>query len=192
MAENEQQQQQRLLNVPNLFTTARLVLAIVTFVLISQQLFLPALICFVVAAGTDWIDGYWARRFNQVSQVGRIYDPFVDKVIICGAFIFLVAEPESGIRAWMAVVVAGREMLVTGLRSFIESRGGDFSANMAGKLKMVFQCVAVGASLTLLWQTPSASPPWLHYTVLISVWIAVISTVYSGAGYLFAAAKHFR
>ena len=88
---------------------------------------------------------------GQVTKLGRIFDPFVDKIIICGTFIFLAAEwPASGIAPWMAVVVMGREMLVTAIRSVIEQQGGDFSAQMAGKLKMVFQCVAVVASLLAL------------------------------------------
>ena len=148
-----------LLNVPNILTTARLVLAVVVFVLIPLDCFWPAFVVFVVAASTDWVDGYWARRYGQVTQVGRIYDPFVDKIIVCGAFIFLAAEPDSGIAAWMAVVVVAREMLVTALRGFIEQHGGDFSAKMSGKLKMVFQCIAVGASLVALRQGPSGRSP---------------------------------
>ena len=91
---------------------------------------------FVVAAGTDWLDGYWARKYGQVTNLGRILDPFVDKIIICGTFIFLAAVPDSGVQAWMAVVIVGRELLVTALRSYLEGEGADFSASMSGKLKM--------------------------------------------------------
>ncbi len=180
-------------NVPNIFTTARLILAIATFALIDGAFYSPALVVFVIAASTDWIDGYWARKYDQVTQVGRIFDPFVDKVIICGAFIFLAAVPDSGVRAWMATLVVGREILVTALRSFIENAGGDFSANMAGKLKMVFQCVAVGASLFALWWPTNPArgqvPPWLDWTLFVSVWVAVLSTVQSGLGYVVAAIR---
>ena len=131
---------------------ARLALSIAVFVLIPLQLYLPALIVFAIAAGTDWVDGWWARKYKQVTKLGRVFDPFVDKILICGTFIFLAAEPGSGIYAWMAVVVMGREMLVTVLRTMVEQSGGDFSAKMAGKLKMVFQCLAVGASLVVLMQ----------------------------------------
>ena len=188
------------LNVPNQLTTSRLVLSIVVFILIPFKFYLPAMIVFVVAASTDWVDGYWARRYGQVTKLGRVFDPFVDKIIICGAFILLSAEPgsgelDSGIRAWMAVIVVGREMLVTTLRSFIEQSGGDFSAKMAGKLKMVFQCVAVVVSLLVLsyfHHEPSQPPTWLAVTLVVSVWVAVISTIYSGVGYVSAAAKYFR
>ncbi len=100
-----------------------------------------------MAAGTDWLDGYWARKYGQVTTLGRILDPFVDKIIICGTFIFLAAVPDSGVAAWMAVVIVGRELLVTALRSYLEGEGADFSAIMSGKLKMVLQCVAVLVSL---------------------------------------------
>jgi len=126
-------------NVPNLFTALRFVLSVVVFVMIPWGFYSTALVVFVIAASTDWVDGYWARRFGQVTRLGRIFDPFVDKIIICGVFIFLASEEGSGIVAWMAVVVVARELLVTALRGFIEQRGGDFSAKMSGKLKMVFQ-----------------------------------------------------
>jgi len=149
----------------------------------------------VIAAGTDWIDGYWARKYNQVTKLGRMLDPFVDKIIICGTFIYLAAEPNSGIAPWMAVVVVGREMLVTAIRGFIEQQGGDFSAQMAGKLKMVFQCAAAVASLLALNHlrtdvaSPGPLPDWLYWSLQISVWLAVILTVYSGLEYVVAATR---
>jgi CDP-diacylglycerol--glycerol-3-phosphate 3-phosphatidyltransferase len=161
-----------------------------------------ALVVFVIAAGTDWIDGYWARRFNQVTKVGRMLDPFVDKIIICGTYIMLAAEQLAagqwyGITGWMAVVVVGREMLVTALRSSIEQAGGDFSAKWSGKWKMVFQCLAVGAAMVCLMYhhrgvQPEDFPPWLFWTQLLSAWAAVIITVYSGIEYIAAAAKFLR
>lgn len=178
-------------NVPNQLTAARFVLAIVVFVLIPLEQYLAALITFAIAASTDWIDGYYARRFGQVTQVGRMFDPFVDKIIICGVFIMLaeaMRDVPGGIRGWMAVVVVGRELLVTALRSFLEQQGRDFSATFAGKLKMVFQCVAAGAGLLALhWST--RLPGWLEWALPISAWLAVLSTIQSGAGYVIAAAR---
>lgn len=181
-------------NVPNILTAARFVLSLGVFVLIPLEQYFAATVVFVLAAGTDWIDGWWARKYNQVTKLGRIFDPFVDKILICGTFIYLAAIAKSGIAPWMAVVVMGREMLVTVIRSFIEEQGGDFSAKMAGKLKMVFQCVAAVASLVALrhYQLagPSATlPDWLFWTLHISVWLAVISTIYSGLEYVFAAGR---
>jgi CDP-diacylglycerol--glycerol-3-phosphate 3-phosphatidyltransferase len=187
-----------ILNVPNVLTAVRFLLSIVVFILIPLGQYVAAMIVFLIAASTDWIDGWWARKFNQVTKLGRIFDPFVDKIIICGTFIFLAAEwPTSGIAPWMAVVVMGREMLVTAIRSEIEGRGGDFSAKMMGKLKMVFQCMAVVASLLALrhWQlappgsTATALPTLLFFALQASVWLAIISTVYSGLEYVVAAAR---
>ncbi|MDA1049867.1 MAG: CDP-diacylglycerol--glycerol-3-phosphate 3-phosphatidyltransferase [Planctomycetota bacterium] len=187
----EQQPANDLFNVPNQLTAARFILAIVVFVLIPWQFYLAALIVFAIAASTDWIDGYYARKYGQVTKIGRMFDPFVDKIIICGTFIFLAAEKDSRIDAWMAVVVVGRELLVTALRSSIEQSGGDFSASFAGKLKMVFQCAAVVASLLTLW-LGGDGPSWLPPAVTVLAWVAILSTVQSGLDYIIAAARHFR
>ncbi|MEX0818524.1 MAG: CDP-diacylglycerol--glycerol-3-phosphate 3-phosphatidyltransferase [Pirellulaceae bacterium] len=187
----EQKPTDDVFNVPNQLTAARFVLAIVVFVLIPLQFYLAALIVFVLAASTDWIDGYYARNYNQVTKLGRMFDPFVDKIIICGTFIFLAADPGSGIAAWMAVVVVGREILVTALRSSIEQSGGDFSASFAGKLKMLFQCAAVVASLLVLW-LGSDGPSWLPTILLMLAWLAILSTIQSGLDYILAAVKYFR
>ncbi len=184
-----------IVNVPNALTAVRFVLSIVVFVLIPLEQYFAAMVVFIVAASTDWIDGWWARKFNQVTKLGRIFDPFVDKIIICGAFIYLAAERGSGIAPWMAVVVVGREMLVTAIRGFIEQQGGDFSAQLMGKLKMVFQCAAVVMSLLALQHFATAGdattplPSWLHWSLIISVLAAVISTIWSGAEYIYAAAR---
>ncbi len=149
-------------NVPNMLTIARLVLAVICFVFLAVEWYLPALVLFAIAAGTDWIDGFYARRYGQITQLGRILDPFADKIIICGTFTFLAAVPPvqfenwlnssaSEIRGWMAVIVVARELLVTLLRSFFEEHGTDFSAKWSGKWKMVLQCGAVALSLWRLW-----------------------------------------
>ena len=178
-------------------TSLRLILSLVLFCLIPLGYYWAALVLFVLAAGTDWLDGWYARRYHQVTVLGRILDPFADKIVICGTFIFLVAEPALstewyGLHAWMAVVIVGREMLVTVLRSFIEQSGGDFSAKMAGKLKMVFQCVAVVISLLVLMHGDREPPLWLTTALVVSVWVAVLLTIYSGVGYMLAAARYFR
>ncbi len=184
-------------NVPNQITALRLILSVVMFCLIPLGFYWASFALFVLAAGTDWLDGWYARRYNQVTVLGRILDPFADKIIICGTFIFLVAEPALttqwyGLQPWMAVVIVGREMLVTVLRSVIEQKGGDFSAKMAGKLKMVFQCVAAAVALALLASGPENAPAWLRITFLLSLWLAVLSTIQSGVGYVLAALRMVR
>ena len=192
MVETPNSLRNQFFNVPNQLTAARLVLSIVVFVLIPLQSYFAAMVVFIIAASTDWVDGFWARRYGQVTKLGRVFDPFVDKIIICGAFILLAADPNSGVEGWMAVVVVAREMLVTALRGLIEQSGGDFSAQMSGKLKMVFQCAAVVTSLLVLMRLGSEVPDWLSWALVLTVWLAILSTIYSGVGYMFAAAKHLR
>ncbi|MDZ4849478.1 MAG: CDP-diacylglycerol--glycerol-3-phosphate 3-phosphatidyltransferase [Pirellulaceae bacterium] len=169
-------------NVPNALSAARLVLAIVVCVLIELRCFFPALICFVIAASTDFLDGWWARKYNQITKLGRILDPFVDKTIICGAMIALVGIPESGIVAWMAILVTCRELLVTSLRGLVEGSGGDFSAKQLGKWKMAAQCAAIVTVLLCLMQgSPPAGWIWARW---LSIWAAVILTVLSGLEYV--------
>jgi CDP-diacylglycerol--glycerol-3-phosphate 3-phosphatidyltransferase len=184
-------------NVPNQLTVARLVLSIVCFVFLSFDNYFIGLILFVIAAGTDWVDGYWARKYGQITQLGRILDPFADKIIICGTFIFLAAVPPtvrdrspSEITAWMAVVVVARELLVTALRSFFEEHGTDFSAKWSGKWKMVLQCAAVAGSLARLWyyeydmRWETTPPAWTTWALRLVVWAAIVMTIYSGWVYV--------
>ena len=176
-------------NLPNQITIARLVLSVIMFVGLHFGWYWSSLVIFVAAASTDWVDGYLARKLGQVTQLGRILDPFADKIIICGTFIFLAAIPESRIAAWMTVVVVGRELLVTVLRSYLEQQGRDFSANMPGKLKMVFQCAAAVGGLLLAAMATHSTPSWLVTTTVVLIWAAVLSTVYSGVIYVFAAIR---
>ena len=149
---------------------------------------------------TDWVDGYWARKYNQVTRLGRVFDPFVDKVIICGTYILLAADGNQqqfghwGIVGWMAVVVAARELLVTVIRSQIEKEGGDFSAKWAGKWKMGFQCGAVIACLLVLHLATGVKDleGWIKWTFAGFVWLSVASTIYSGQVYVVAAIRMLR
>ena len=195
-----------LLNVPNQLTIARILLSILMFGLIAFGWYRTSFALFVVTSGTDWLDGYWARKYGQVTQLGRVLDPFADKLFICGTFILLGAIPPladgtlaSGIAAWMAVVITGRELLVTTLRTFVEQQGGDFSAKWIGKIKMAVQCLAAGWSMVQLsyldltqsaWrQTP---PAWMSQGLLLVVWAAILLTIYSGLVYVFAALSILR
>ena len=187
-------------NLPNQLTSLRLLLSIVMFGFVTHDYYLTSFVLFVIAAGTDWLDGYYARKYGQVTTLGRILDPFADKVIVCGTFIFLVAIKEMnavpwGLRAWMVVVIVGRELLVTALRSFIEDRGSDFSAKMSGKLKMVIQCIAAGTCLFYLYGKRSqfvCTDDWVWWVLIIFVWSSVALTVYSGLVYIRTAVRLLR
>lgn len=166
----------------------RLFLAFGVGILIELQQYFPAMIVFVVAASTDFLDGWWARKFDQVTKLGRILDPFVDKIIITAALVALVGVPDSQVFAWMVTVIIGREFLVTSIRAMVEGQGGDFSARWLGKWKMVFQCAAVVSSL--LWLDGFAdSAAWLKWTTIVLMWLAVLITVASGWDYVLQAIK---
>src|SRR5437660_6844951 len=136
--------QPHVFNLPNQLTASRFVLGIVLFVLIEvRDLWVWCAVVFALAAVTDWLDGYLARRLQLGSTLGRNLDPLVDKVVVCGAYIFLLPVAGAGLSAWIVTVVVARELIITGLRSFMENRGATFGADMLGKVKMVLQCAAL-------------------------------------------------
>jgi CDP-diacylglycerol---glycerol-3-phosphate 3-phosphatidyltransferase len=181
------------LNLPNCITVSRLVLAFVLFGMISYGgMWLASTAVFIVAAATDAVDGYIARRYGTVTTLGRILDPFVDKIIICGAFIFLLATDASGVGPWMTLIIIGREMFITGLRAILEQQGKDFSATMSGKIKMVTQCLAVGACLLSLSPAVVSAMPWFGALRNVLLWLAVLFTIGSGVLYIRRAAQLLR
>lgn len=192
---------QTIWNVPNKLSVARLLISFLVFIFLPLGMYTAAMLGFIVAAGTDWVDGWWARKYDQVTQLGRMLDPFCDKFLVCGTFILLAVEMReypwyASVAGWMAVTIVARELLVTALRSFIENAGGDFSAKMAGKLKMWFQCIAAVACLLALakagrmpGEDNGGIPEWLNWTIIVSVWVAVGSTLYSGYQYVMVAIK---
>jgi CDP-diacylglycerol--glycerol-3-phosphate 3-phosphatidyltransferase len=179
-------------NLPNQLTAARLGLGIVLFVLIDYQLWLWCAGVFALAAFTDWLDGYVARLQGLVSTLGRNLDPLVDKVVICGAYIFLLNK-DAGLTPWMIVIVVSRELIITGLRSFLENLGANFGAEWLGKIKMVLQCAALFAiflALKVIKDLPELDP-FLRIVCFwardILVWAMLIATALSGLQYLWKA-----
>jgi CDP-diacylglycerol--glycerol-3-phosphate 3-phosphatidyltransferase len=139
-------------NLPNQLTAARFVLGLVLFALIAAGSWIWCAIVFALAALTDWLDGYFARKQGLVSTLGRNLDPLVDKVLICGAYTFLIpyGYSEGWMVPWMVTVMVARELIITSLRSFLENRGATFGADWLGKLKMVLQCAALLAVIAYL------------------------------------------
>jgi CDP-diacylglycerol--glycerol-3-phosphate 3-phosphatidyltransferase len=186
------------LNLPNQITLSRLVLAVLFFGLLSRfnarepdaWTLDVAVILFVVAALTDWLDGYLARKHDQVTALGRILDPFVDKVLVCGAFVFFAGggfvdaqgANLTGVAPWMAVLILGRELLVTGLRSYAESCGMPFGADHMGKIKTIVQLVTGTALMLKVAHAPQHAA--LHGLMIALVWLSVALTAASGLKYL--------
>lgn len=138
----------RQLNLPNTLTVLRIFLVPILVVVILTKFDWKEWISvaiFLVAAGTDWLDGWLARRNAQVTTLGKLLDPLADKLLISGALISLV---EVGVApAWMVVIIVGREFAVTGLRGIASERGVTIEARSWGKLKMGFQVACISALL---------------------------------------------
>ncbi len=152
-----------------------------------------AVVIFIVAAVTDAIDGHIARKRGLVTALGRVLDPFVDKVLVCGAFIifagpgFVDADGHNvtEVTAWMVVVIVGRELLVTGLRGFNDARGKAFGASLHGKLKMWMQSIAAPAVLLIVAHEASwPGAKWPSITKQALVWAMVVVTALSTIQYI--------
>jgi CDP-diacylglycerol--glycerol-3-phosphate 3-phosphatidyltransferase len=178
-------------NLPNQLTAGRLILAVVLFALISCSVWVGCLLVFAAAAITDWLDGYLARKQGLTSTLGRNFDPLVDKVLICGAYIFLLPVAEAGLSAWMVTVVVARDLIINSLRSFIENQGAAFGADWLGKLKMVLQCVALFAIFVALgmreW-SPGDAVAFFDRVRDGLIYAMVAATALSGLQYLWRAA----
>ena len=202
-------------NLPNVLTILRLVIAMAFFATMSvsvvrgvglegaRQLWGNISVAlFLVAALTDALDGYLARRWSVVSDFGRIMDPFCDKVLVLGTFAYL-ASPRfaeidasgqvigmtTGVWAWMVVLIISRELLVTSIRGVIESRGIAFGADWWGKSKMVLQSVAAPYSLFVAVNPTFLESPFWSGLQLLLVWLAVLITALSVIPYLMRARK---
>ena len=181
-------------NIPNTITMARLLLTVLVFVLLefaaatdgvvveaSGSLVWVAFALFLVAAITDFLDGYLARRWNLVTAFGRIADPFADKILIAGSLIVLLRfrAATDVLTHWYVVVVVAREFLVTAIRGVVEASGHPFPADRLGKWKMVSQCWTVAALLALV-----GGAQTLRWAAVWGYWISLVLTCVSGLNYV--------
>jgi len=148
-----------------------------------------ALVCFLLAGLTDWLDGWLARRWQQVSPFGALLDPIADKVLVLGVFLTFVQL--RLIPAWMVLVILLRELIITGVRLFVASRGVVLAAAQEGKQKAVSQMVTIVVILSVLvireFFGPAAIPNTvsraMDWTVLGCLWITVCFTLISGVSF---------
>lgn len=178
-----------LFNLPNQLTGLRFLLSFVLFYLISQELWLASLLVFIFAAFTDWLDGHLARTQNMQSSLGRNLDPLVDKVLICGTFIFLipVGTTQGWLAPWMVTLVVARELLITGLRNFIEQKGVSFGADFLGKAKMILQCAALISIFLNLMNLDWINSTFGFYARATLIYAMLAATLFSGLQYLIKA-----
>jgi len=201
-------------HVPNLITIARLILTVVFFYILNYstdqrdsfqfQMWL-GFVLFLVAVLTDILDGYLARKWKVESAFGRVVDPFVDKILICGAFIFFSSNhfmtetiraqfpgfphkyPVTGVLPWMVVVLIAREFLITSIRGLAEAQGIDFRADWAGKIKMFTQSIAAGAVMVDLAVMDRVA--WVKLVRDITIYTTIVVTILSATTYIFRARR---
>lgn len=181
------------MNLPNLITLARLLLTAAVFVCLEAFVdpaqprpvaVWIAFVLFLVAAITDFVDGWLARRWQMVTAFGRVADPFADKVLIAGSLVTLLQFPAATtvLTTWYVVIVVAREFLVTAIRGVVEASGRPFPADRLGKWKMVAQCWTVAALLTMV----AGSDVWV-WAAQWGFWISLVLTVVSGLNYVWKA-----
>ncbi|MFJ5963314.1 MULTISPECIES: CDP-diacylglycerol--glycerol-3-phosphate 3-phosphatidyltransferase [unclassified Bacillus (in: firmicutes)] len=179
-------------NLPNKITLSRIALIPVFMMIMLAPLdwgvarfgdvsievtHLVGAILFIVASTTDWIDGYYARKLNLVTNFGKFLDPLADKLLVSAALIILVQYHLTP--AWMAIVIISREFAVTGLRLVLAGDGEVVAANMLGKVKTWAQIIAISALLLHNLPFELVSFPFGH----LAMWVAVFFTVVSGWDY---------
>ncbi len=174
--------QKKIVNIPNILASVRLLLAPIMFMLLVNQdapifseihpswLNYFAGFIFVIASITDFFDGYIARTFNQITILGQILDPLADKMLTLAGFLGLMIQDIAS--PWAIYLILTRELFITGLRVSAISEGIDISASILGKIKTVIQMIAIGFLLMR----------WSGGETLL--WIAVILTLYSGYEYV--------
>ncbi len=182
------------MNLPNALTLSRLVLTAIFVLILSLPLpadiiYPTALLIFVVAGITDWLDGYLARKMNLITDFGKLMDPLADKILTAAAFIFLI--PAGVIAAWAVIIIISREFLVTGLRLIAVAKGHVLPAERLGKYKTISQMASIIYLLLLL--SLSALPVMAEDAAFQGVWaligqvivgIAVVLTAWSGVSYV--------
>ena len=172
----------KIFNVPNLLSMSR-ILAVPVFIVLmldpSPLRSLVAGIVFSIASATDWLDGYLARKWGQVTKMGKLLDPIADKILIMAALVVLAEIKSDVVHSWMAILIIGREFAVTGLRAIAASDGVVIPAETIGKYKVGAQITAV-LSL-LLYQY--FDKDWMTDLGRIALWVAMVLAVYSAVQY---------
>ncbi|HOI14755.1 MAG TPA: CDP-diacylglycerol--glycerol-3-phosphate 3-phosphatidyltransferase [Geobacteraceae bacterium] len=178
-------------HLPNILTLLRILLIppmVVILLSPSKSAGFLAALLFAVASSTDWLDGYLARRMQIVTTLGKFLDPIADKLMVMAALIMIL--PFGRVPAWMVLVILGREIIITGLRSIASTEGVVIAASRLGKYKTIFQIVAILGLLLHYdyhWFFGIQNPYLyanMHNVGIFFLWIATIITIWSGIDYL--------
>lgn len=167
-------------NLPNQLTIGRIFAIPLFIVLLMMGFRVAATIVFLLAAFTDMLDGKIARRYNLVTNFGKLMDPLADKLLTMSAFICLVALDQ--IPAWMVIIILGREFIITGMRQVAAAEGIVIAAGWSGKIKTVLQMVAIPVLLLNNWPCDPYLGAFPADQILL--WAALVMTVVSGIEYM--------
>lgn len=168
------------MNLPNKLTIGR-VLAIPVFIVVFLMEYrIAAAVIFIVAAFTDMLDGKIARKYNLVTNFGKLMDPLADKLLVMSALICLAQVGD--VAGWMVIVILGREFIITGMRQVAAAQGIVIAAGMTGKIKTVTQMIAI--PLLILDNWPFTLLPVYLPVDVVFLWIALVMTVISGVEYI--------
>jgi len=177
-------------NLPNLITGFRFILAgVLALLLMGEQNTRMAFISWLVfslAACSDWVDGYFARRYDSITVLGKLMDPLADKILVCTALIMLI--PLERLPAWVALLILSREIVITGLRGVASAEGVVVAASGLGKIKSILQYIGLG---TLIFPLGVLPIPHLHRIGLYIVYLALILTIWSGVDYFYKLRRVF-
>ena len=180
----------KILNLPNLITGSRFILSgCLMLLLLQEQTIHNALLSwlvFSIAAGSDWIDGYFARRYESITVLGKLMDPLADKVLVTTALVMLI--PSGKLPAWVALIILWREIVITGLRGISSSAGIVVAASSQGKWKSITQYIGLG---TLIFPLGVLPIPYLHQIGMAIVYVALVLTVWSGFDYFYKLRRIF-
>lgn len=190
------------MNLPNKLTLARCIMTpifLAMMVIDFPHHYAAALLVFILASLTDWLDGKIARKNNLVTNLGKFLDPLADKALTTAAYIGLVQVVSNRSLSWMLFLVLIREFAVTSVRLMAAKDGVVVAASFAGKLKTVMQMVSIIFALTYLEVKRYSficDIPGLKvvcaWTTLILLWIGVVATVVSGIQYVWQLRKYFK
>ena len=170
------------MNLPNGLTLVRIFLVpILVAVLLTKYNVLVAALIFLAASLTDLLDGYFARKREQVTTLGILLDPVADKLLISSAFISLVQL--QIVPAWMVVIIIGREFAVSGLRSIASAQGFTIDASELGKIKMATQVAAITLLILSIPDGNGTPYPIFHTLGRISLYFVVLFALLSAIGY---------
>lgn len=170
------------MNLPNKLTLGRIIAVPFFIALYMTGYYLPALVLFILASLTDMLDGKIARKYNLVTNFGKIMDPLADKILVYSAFCLMVGD--GLIPAWMLIIILAREFLMAGMRTVAASEGIVIAADMSGKIKTVLQMVAVPL---LIFYRAMQGNQYEHYIYLAAMgflYASLFMTVYSGIDYV--------